>query len=369
MIHVSKNSKILLAFLFLIILVTLCVSIFGWETWSIFGVPSNNFPFGDFKIIQVSSELAAKGINPYLHNLDDIPQMNYPPIWIEISNLFNLIKHPNSLIFVSISIILYTIIYVDIIKITQSYIPILFFFSGSSLLLIERGNNDLLIIFLVYIISKDYKILTTISYCFSVVLKIYPIVIFPLIIIKNKFRIFILVPILIYLFYIQDSLSIFLKNTPKSASTSYGTNTMSIILERYLDVEINFIVISILFLILTASFYKFFFENHIRESNEKTQNLFIYGSSILCFTFLITSNWDYRLSFLILCVPYILLQKKNVYLCFIISSVIAMHFNILFLLFGKIGALINLLSKITLFTMLFSFTYHIILEKFTKLFK
>lgn len=348
-------------------LLILSIAYFGWEVWAILGVPSLSIPFGDSKIIEISSDLVANGIDPYSHKITGISQMNYPPLWINISDFFNLIKYPNNIIFVIILIFFYVVIYVDIINDTKSYLPIIFFFSGSSLLLIERGNNDLLIIFLVYLLSKNLKILTSFFYLFSVILKIYPMVLLPFILLKNKYRFFVLIPLIIYFYVIKDQLFILLNNTPKSSSTSYGTNSISILFERYLSINLNFLIISLCFILVSTSIYFYLNKkNYLNSSSEKFENLFFCGSSILCFSFLVTSNWDYRLSFLILCIPHMLSQNKIILKSFIISSIISMHYSLLHIAIGKLGSSINLISKVILFLILLTFTYDIILKEIKK---
>ncbi len=256
MFDIVKKSRILLIFLFLLMLLILSIAYFGWEVWAILGVPSLSIPFGDSKIIEISSDLVANGIDPYSHKITGISQMNYPPLWINISDFFNLIKYPNNIIFVIILIFFYVVIYVDIINDTKSYLPIIFFFSGSSLLLIERGNNDLLIIFLVYLLSKKSKDINFIFlFIFSHIENLSNGSFAIYIIEKINIDFFVLIPLIIYFYVIKDQLFILLNNTPKSSSTSYGTNSISILFERYLSINLNFLIISLCFILVSTSIY------------------------------------------------------------------------------------------------------------------
>ena len=339
------------------------VILFGWEFWTMIGVPSYDIMFVDFEIIKISSKLVSEGIDPRNHNIDGLAQLNYPSIWIKISDFLNLHSGNNGVFVVVIMIFLYCYVNVDVINKTNSLIPIFFFFSGSSLLLIERGNTDLLIIFLSYLISKNIKYLTGFIFISSVMLKIYPIFLYPFIFFKNKYRFLILVITSSLIFWFKEDLLLSFNLTPKSSSTSFGTNSISIILERYLALEINFLIISILFILISFFLYNKFYKGKFSIIRSvEFENLFICGSSILILSFLATSNWDYRLSFLILCIPYLSLHSKKLYGVFITLSLISMHYSIEYFFLGKIGSLINLLSKVTLFILLTVISFDILIK-------
>ena len=81
-------------------------------------------------------------------------------------------------------------------------------------------------------------------------------------------------------------------------------------------------------------------------------DLFIAGGSIFFFTYLTSSNWDYRLIFLILCMPYILsVQSGLVKHSMLISILPALYAMILMEFLGPIGFYLSVLSKYYCFIM------------------
>ena len=76
--------------------------------------------------------------------------INYPRIWIAISHYINIKSETVLYSFYFLFFILYTNIFFQIIKKTNSYFICYLFFCGANLLLLERGNVDLLLITLVF---------------------------------------------------------------------------------------------------------------------------------------------------------------------------------------------------------------------------
>jgi hypothetical protein len=90
------------------------------------------------------------------------------------------------------------------------------------------------------------------------------------------------------------------------------------------------------------------------------------GAYVYVGTFILSSNWDYRLIFLILCVPYVM-SANDRYLRILISLSLIIAFNQLPLYFalGPIGAGLNILSKCLLAVF---FTLVILIDLRTRLF-
>lgn len=324
----------------------------GIEFWKTLEVPALSYKFGDFNTVKNSYSLYSAGYEIYEKKiLKDTTIFNYPKVWIYISKFFNLKNESNSLVFILLMILGYISIFFWIIIKTKSLIPNLFFYSGSSLLLMERANTDLLIIFIVFLISLvRIKYLKYFLYFLASTLKIYPVVLLPFL--KNKKNnLFILsIPIALYLFIVKDQLLKISSATPMSSSTSYGTFSISIIFDRYLKFEINHLILSVCFIIFSMFLY-FLLNKKIKKTNSSNYlNLFVTGGLIYSFTFLTASNWDYRLCFLVLCFPYFYFKENKFekYL-FIISLIIAMHYTILYKYFYLYGSFVNQLCKSILF--------------------
>ena len=361
----SLFSKQIVTFTFCLFVLLILVIIFGQNLWKALGVPALGYPFGDFNVVKNAFDLFSQGLNiQEVKYLKDTTIFNYPTVWIYLSEYLNLSNNLNTSIFIFLMILSYVSVYFFFIKQTSSYMPIFFFFSGSSLLLVERGNIDLLIFFMIFIISLNKKFLSELTYLTATVLKIYPVVILPFFMKKKILHGVIIFPILFYLFSIKKQLLLISSATPVSSSTSYGTLSISIIFERYLNLEINHLFISIALIISSFLIY-IIFNNKIKESSIKNdirfENMFICGGLIYSSTFLVAANWDYRLVFLTLCYPYISNQKNGFKFLFNSTLLISMHYTILYDFFWIYGSFVNQISKIILF-----FTISVFLIKIFK---
>ena len=85
------------------------------------------------------------------------------------------------------------------------------------------------------------------------------------------------------------------------------------------------------------------------EPDSRAKQMFLIGSCVYVGTFVLSSNFDYRLVFLILCVPYVM-NANDRYLRILTSLSLIYAFNQLplILVFGPIGAGFNILSKVLL---------------------
>lgn len=345
------NKKIL-SFSFLVFTLFALSIIFGQNFWKSIGVPALNYPFGDFNVVKNSYHLYSQGLNiSEIKYLKDTTIFNYPKVWIYISKYFNLYNELNSSIFIYIMILCYIYVYLYFIKKTNSFIPIIFFFSGSSLLLIERGNIDLIIFFMIFLISMNKKYISEIAYLTASILKIFPVVLLPFFMKKKIINGLIVLPVLFYLFLINDQLKLISSSTPMSSSTSYGSLSISIIIERYLNFEINHLVISFVLVISSILVY-FILASKLKKQNKHNvsfENMFICGGIIYVSTFLVAANWDYRLVFISFCFPYMSIQNNFFKFLFVLSYIVSMHYTILYDFLWIYGSTINQGAKIILF--------------------
>lgn len=78
-------------------------------------------------------------------------------------------------------------------------------------------------------------------------------------------------------------------------------------------------------------------------------NLFVGGASIYVGTFIFSTNWDYRLIFLIFCIPYLLTVPFRLAGTLLTTMFLAMNELPLHMLFGANGIQLNWVAKICLF--------------------
>lgn len=371
-----NNLNKILVSSYVIFLILLSVHIFkiGWSnTWTKFAIPSMYPYFADLRTIQGAILSRELGLNPQLVNPGDPwdRSMNYPIIWLQIAKILHLENQASFLLFGIFIIALFVLANLFILYNFPSLIIFLSLISGSTLLGMERANNDLLIYFLLTM-GVFFKKTLIAFFTLSFILKIYPIgAIYILIRNKNNFFIY-LILILILLFSIYPQLQAISKGNSAGGLLSYGFPSISLWAPNYIDHKLFFFYL-ICFTIITA-----FFHNRIRplisnksrsqldsKKNILSIDLFVVGSSIYVATYIFANNWDYRLIFIILCLPY-LSKIRNHFFSKLLPIIIIVIMNLL-LISKYINVdltFINLAFKFLIFNFLYFILWHMIIEQF-----
>jgi len=350
----SNLIIILLSIIFSFFIIFFSKNNILWEGFfNTFNIKTLWPPFADIRSHQYFSLSIDQGYNPYSEHPNDPwnRTANYPFIWYYISKYLNLINDNFFLVFTFLMIFFYTFSFsklsFSLYKNKPFFILSIFmFFSSSSMLAIERGNSDLILFFLIffscYFTNYFLKILFL---SISIVLKIYPIIVSYIFI--NKIRdilIFILIIFLVFIFNFSE-IQYFIKNTSSSYSSGFVYGIKSILngypkaFERIgfnisQNIIIDFVIyLSLLFLIILIFFIGLRQKKITNYSSSLSLNekLFLCGSTIYIITFLLFSNYDYRLIFLILTLPH-MAQKKNLFYdyIFLLSIIISLNSIIVF---------------------------------------
>lgn len=327
----------------------------GWsDTWSMLVIPTMTPEFADMRTVQGALLSLSEGLDPQLNNPGDPwnRTMNYPSIWISISEILNLQNEPNFLIFLSLMVMLFLGCCYHLVRQNPSLILIMLYFSGSTLLAVERGNNDIVIFSILYIAAMSGSAFHVIGMFFAVLLKIFPILAIPAFVHSfKKLGIMIAVSIVALLILIPEMQKI-TSGTPTSAGLSYGSASISAAFKQF-DLIIPSIYISILVLFFSLIFeqIKIIKQRIVAiDVTYREKQMFLIGSCIYIGTFIISSNWDYRLIFLLLCVPYITKINDRL-LRYALYGMLLCAFNQwpLGAMLGSFGLGLNIFSKIFLF--------------------
>lgn len=361
------QKEIILLFIFVSIISLFLISFFfyGWsKSWSFLKIPAMDPIFADMRVIQGALKTELLGLNPYINNPGDPWNriINYPSIWLDIAKILNLGNENFFLFFNLFVICIFLLICLFLVLKTKSYLLFFVIFSSSSLLGIERGNNDLLIFSIIYFSTLLLPIYSFFFLSLASFLKIYPLaLVLTLLNYKKILFSFVIVGILIFYYHYEDLIYL-ITNTPKSAGLSYGSSTISKALLKF-GFNVNEYIITCVLIILIFLFY-LMFKNKIKinvdKINYRVITSFLYGGLIYVGTFLLGKNFDYRLIFLILCYEFIFLINVNKLRIFLIfNMIISFNYLILTSVFGIIlGGLICLIAKLTL---LFFISYFIII--------
>lgn len=348
----AKKAQIIFLLGWLSIFVS--ILFIGWsDTWSMLVIPTMTPEFADMRTVQGALLSLSEGFDPQLNNPGDPwnRTMNYPSIWISISEILNLQNELNFMVFVSLMVMLFLVCCYHLVRQNPSLILILLCFSGSTLLAVERGNNDIFIFSILYIAAISGSTFHVIAMFFAVLLKIFPILAIPAFMQSfKKLGIMIAVSIVALLILLPEMQNI-TSGTPTSAGLSYGSASITAAFQQF-DLIVPAIYISILILFFSLIFaqIKIIKQRIVAiDVTYREKQMFLIGSCIYIGTFILSSNWDYRLIFLFLCVPYITKINDRL-LRYTLCAMLLCAFNQwpLGALLGSFGLGLNIFSKIFL---------------------
>jgi hypothetical protein len=295
-------------------------------------------PFADLITITGSVECMRSGFDPYVYSgCDPWGRLyNYPKIWLNIFDFLGIDRNATNATGIICILLFYTALLplFRMRNVVEFVTALLFVLSPLVLLLLERGNSDILIFLMVLIavyyvrkipfirqVSRIY-----ISYAIIIIaaiLKIYPVFLLLLLFfesIPKKHFIIIFSSALIilgsYFLTCYDELLFISRNTPRDQAISYGRN---VLLQNYFSGTSLILITNALLLVVFISAWfagKKFRGPHVLLKKAAATGdhaellLFISGGLIFTGTFFIGNNYDYRLVFLLLTLPLLLRQRE-----------------------------------------------------------
>ena len=326
---IGSGTVIAVGALITVILLLCLGQTVGWDpTWRSLGVTPLQPHFFDMHVITDYAACAAKGFDAYIPQSCNQDNFNIPPIWLYLGYFGINGSHSTWL---STAIIAAALgVMIALFKgrsAIDGAVALAAILSPSVMMGVERGNLDLLILALVgtaALIYQEQRIGRTLwsaaIISLATVLKL-----FPLFCVAASARFsrrtllfvaFIAVFSLIYLADISHYVVLIRRNVPTTFILSYGYKAVFLGLD-HLRAEAGLnaialadtwipIALAILILILAAAtalinfqYGRFF----CVVLNSVAGTAFLFGSGIYCGTFLLGTNFIYRLMFLLLCVP------------------------------------------------------------------
>ena len=328
----SKAARIFLA---LQLLMLASFVVFGWEnTWAYLDFDAEPLQphFIDLRTIQAAPEAMARGLDPLVENPTDPAQrkMNYPRIWAYAAQYV----HLSDLGVTIAGSVFWALYIVSVLILIDSCDPrpagramtAVLALMPASWFVLHNGNNDLLILFLVVVCCRLFatRMGTALSaLAFAVVLKIYPIVLFPLFLYRTYRKTANIAVVCafalsaVYILFQVADLNLIRTGNNASAQHSYGFGSLWMlpaILPSHQAVmwPMNATSERIFFLIFALAgagiAARGFFS--LRALDDKNcepllERFFITGAALYTGTFILSNNWDYRLVLLVLCGPYL----------------------------------------------------------------
>jgi len=339
-----------------------CIACFGWtRTWLAIFVPPTSPPFADMRGIQGTVLSTEQGLNPLISNPNDPwhRALNYPLIWVKISKALNLPNQSRFIQFCFLVILCFVATCAYILYRFPSYGLLACALSTAALLGIERSNNDLIIYSLVFVFALLLPTkFSPVPILIATVLKLYPVFLLGVLLIKRQFILFFtaLVSALAIFGYMWDQLP-FIGLSQKQDFISISYNYGLPIIAFYLSAEklpswlMAGVIIAICVVILTIARYFRKTEGY-KQPEGFAFGLFLAGASIYTGTFIFSWNWDYRLIFLIFCVPFVGTRRFPLGGVLVILIIIAMNDLILTPWLGTPGLAIVLIAKFVVFAVL-----------------
>lgn len=284
------------------------VSLSGWaSTWSRLLIPTLEPAFADMRTVQGAIETAAEGGDPQRSNPNDPwgRVMNYPLVWVQIGRLFGLEQENNFLVFVLSTVVAYVAAVAAIAWRSGSLLVPALFVSGASLLAMERGNNDLVVFVLLFLAAAAGIRARLVFVLLAAFLKVYPVVALVTLLRRRRDLVVVGFALLALGAVLLPQFADIRSGTPGSSGLSYGVTSLLLAIGASGTGFWHLAVASILVLMmLTGAVALARWPAHsIATANEQNRAGFLLGAAAYCGTFVVGSNWDYRLILLLLCVP------------------------------------------------------------------
>ena len=374
--HFKLNLVIYLFFSFLFLILASIITN-GWLiTWYALKINTLLPPHFDLRFYQYPAMAIDTGRNPLfaMHEYW-VPPHNrgmseYFLPQFKLAHFLKFHKEPYFLSFALFILINYIYCCYKLLNIKKnSFWVLILFFSSGSLLGIERTNNDLIIFILLYWMAMYPNILGIFFYLGAVIIEFWPVVA-GITFIKKKIKILGL--ILIVCFFAYNFKGIFFNAPILNDWFSFGAKSTAIAINRFFLINIDYLIISVILIFFTLisllpslNILKLEFK---KEPTAFIERLFLTGSSIYIGLFILESNYDYKLVFIIFCVPYISLLKNKINkYSILISMIIASNYpwmsnnNV-----NSLGAFINIGIKCLLFVMLLNLLIRYIINFYQK---
>ncbi|HLG49098.1 MAG TPA: hypothetical protein VKY24_22830 [Reyranella sp.] len=349
--------------------IAVAVLLFGWTpTWTALTVPTDQPLFSDMRSVQGAVEAVHHGLNPQVVNPADPwhRTMDYPMVWERIAELLHFEVEADYLSFEIVLVLVFLASVAGMVWWAPSWWLVAASFSSSTLLLVERGNNDLAVFSLVWL-AQAVPLAAGLGILFvAALLKLYPVLCWPAMIRTRGTLILAVVLGAALLLLLQDELAAIHKAQPLRAYLSYGSSSFSYAFKVIGHVTVPGLLISAV-LVLVSLGALVLFAGHIRFVQdgrfEARRRVFYAGAFVFLGTFMLGSNWDYRLVFLLFCVPLLATLESPLFRRMLLAILlVALNHSAFGTWFGLAGYAVNELAKGVLFVLLAAVTTMVLVQ-------
>jgi len=348
-----------LLYLVTVIAIVSSISSIGWvRTWSSLTVPSLYPPFGDMRIIQAAIISLERGYDPRISNVGDPwgRAFNIPTPWIAVGKALNLKNEGRFIVIATAMTLFFVGICAYLLFRFPSFGLLGSLVSTSTLVGVERGNVDLILFCLLLPAGLWLpKFWSQIPILVGTLLKLYPVFALAALYIQQQYRTLAVSIISAAGIFVclWSELSSIQSTTPVGCYFAYG---ISPIVKCFLFLGLPtwalVTTITAIVAMVLVSAYSFSRSDAVQPQHGAVFNLMLVGSSIYVGTFVLTTNFDYRLIFLIFCIPFLYTRPFPLATVCIVAIVVAMNETLLMHWFDLSGHVVVELAKIAVFVVL-----------------
>ena len=287
--------------------------------------------FGDYQLFKNALNCMNKGLSPYIGPTElNCVGFNYGHAILFFTPFKNLLINADQYIVPSFLMILFVVSTIKILN-PKNYLQLsltaLALLNPSTLLLIERMNLDILLYLIIIVLAFNriyFLNWLLVVYCF--LFKFHPFIYGIIIFVEKKkrkllnlFIIFILIFILslIFIFIFNDEYILMFENSgawKMGLHYLFSIKTIPKILKEAFNIHYGLILL-ITYIMFTIQSYKGSakLDGALKDSYTFNKKLFLLSANSLVFCFLTFSNAFYREVFLILTIPYLLINMNIKY--------------------------------------------------------
>jgi hypothetical protein len=361
-------------FLYFAIIVTLasCIVHFGWlRTWSSVHLPTMYPAFADMRAIQGAVISVEHGYEPRTANLGDPwrRSFNYPTVWIAIGKTLNFTDERWFAAICMMLVLCFLGLCALLIFRYPSFGLLTSLVSTSTLLAIERGNIDLVVFCLLCCTTLWIpRRWSPIPLLLATLLKLYPVFALSALVMRRQFLLFAasLAAAIVIFAYLGNQLADIRSATPVGCDIYYGIPSVSrcfrLLGRPSWQLEVLFAAIGFATFALAYAFSR---SDAARPKQDMVFDLMLVGASIYVGTFMSSGNVDYRLIFLILCIPFLQRRPFPYARGLVVLMAVAMNAPLLVSWFAMPGALVAELAKILIFIGLSAYLFALTLATLT----
>jgi hypothetical protein len=285
----------------------------GWTAfWTPLHVPTMSPPFADLRSIQGGLVSLAHGSWPQLANPGDPwgRTMDYPSVWLWLARVLRFGNEAAFLAFGASSVLLFVGACTYLLVRYPSWIMLLGAVSPAALLAIERGNTDMLAFVLLLACAGLGPLQSSVLFFIAIGIKIFPGFVLHVPAVQRDWRRLALYAAgaLAAGLLLRNQLPFILHGNTAVGPMSYGAPTLIWAMGR-VAIRANVpgpVLLAVAVIAMAAALGLAFKVCPVgAPTDEHIRALFLTGSSIYIYSYLFAANWDYRLIFVLPCLPYL----------------------------------------------------------------